>query len=384
MCGATPGDCEVNLETMVPASLWESVRNNYEKRDFTGAILDSCYFLSDLIRQKSGLDGDGAQLIGQALGGANPKIRIAKDQSESEQNIQKGIESILRGFYQAIRNPRSHKKIIDGAEDAISIIAFCGYLVRQIEQARAPASKQELVKRILDPDFVPQKRYAELLVEELPPGLKMDIFFELYEQRKKWVSGSMRHFNSAIMEKMTDDEQKAVVELISDDLKTADDDIAIQNVLSSFPGSLWEDVSEVARLRIENRVIRSIGSGRYDSKAQRCLGGAMATWARAQFPYFLSKRDLIAALHAKLASRDHRERDYALQFFIGILSEFSKDEITLIDRLFTRKLKEGIQVFYDALIFSPWGKTHWSSELDKAFDEFAPKEEYDSDEEIPF
>jgi uncharacterized protein (TIGR02391 family) len=369
---------------MIPASLWESVRNNYEKRDFTGAILDACYFLSELIRQKSGLDGDGAPLIGQALGGTNLKIRIARDQSESEQNTQKGIESLLRGFYQAIRNPRSHKKIMDGAEDATSIIAFCGYLVRQIEQARAPASKQELVKRVLDPDFVPQKRYAELLVEEMPPGLKMDIFLELYEQRKSWISKSMQHFNAAIMEKMTDHERKSIIELISDDLKTADDDTAIQNVLSSFPGSLWEEVSEVARLRIENRIIRSLGSGRYDSKARRCLGGAMATWTRGQFPYFLSKRELISALYAKFSSRDHQERDYALEFFIDILSAFPKDKLVTIDRLFTRKLKEGIAAFHDPLLFSPWDKKHWSSELDKAYDAFVQKKEQDEEDEIPF
>jgi uncharacterized protein (TIGR02391 family) len=143
----------VNLETILPQDIREAIRINYEKRDFTSAILDCCYFISELLRRKSGVDGDGVPLVGQVLGGPNPKIRIAKDQSETEQNIQKGIESILRGFYQAIRNPRSHKKINDSADDAICILMFFGYIVKQIEQAKAPASKEALVSRILDKDF---------------------------------------------------------------------------------------------------------------------------------------------------------------------------------------------------------------------------------------
>jgi uncharacterized protein (TIGR02391 family) len=150
----------VNLETKLPTELWESVRTNYEKRNFTGAILDAFYFLSDLLRKKSGAEGDGASLIGQALGGVSPKIKLNKLQSESEWNAQKGIEQLLRGFYQAFRNPRSHEKTADTEEDAQILIDFIGYLVRQIDQAKAQFSRQDFLKRVLDPDFVPQKRYA--------------------------------------------------------------------------------------------------------------------------------------------------------------------------------------------------------------------------------
>jgi Protein of unknown function (Hypoth_ymh) len=66
----------VNLETNLPTELWEAIRINYEKRNFTGAILDGFYFLSDLLRNKSGIEGDGAPLIGQALGGSSPKIKL--------------------------------------------------------------------------------------------------------------------------------------------------------------------------------------------------------------------------------------------------------------------------------------------------------------------
>ena len=88
----------MNLETRIPSPLWEAVRTNYEKRSYTAAILDAFYFLSELIRAKSGIEGDGSALIGQALGGAVPKIKLNRLQSESDWNIQRGAEQLLRGL----------------------------------------------------------------------------------------------------------------------------------------------------------------------------------------------------------------------------------------------------------------------------------------------
>ena len=98
----------MNLETSLEPRLWEAVRANIETRNFTGAILDGIHLLSDIIRERSGLEGDGVQLIGAAFGGASPKLKVNRLQTETEQNVQRGTEAMLRGLYQAIRNPRSH------------------------------------------------------------------------------------------------------------------------------------------------------------------------------------------------------------------------------------------------------------------------------------
>jgi uncharacterized protein (TIGR02391 family) len=103
----------MNLESKIEERLWKMIQNSYEDRNYTGAIHDAIYFLSDLIREKSGLESDGVSLIGQAFGGKSPKLKVNKLQSESDKNIQAGIAQILRGIYQAIRNPRSHEKYND-------------------------------------------------------------------------------------------------------------------------------------------------------------------------------------------------------------------------------------------------------------------------------
>ena len=131
---------DMNLETKLDSRVWEAVRNSFEENNFTGAILDAIYFLSELIREKTGLETDGIALIGQAFGGKSPKIKINRLQSESDWNIQNGTEQILRGIYMAIRNPRSHEKYTDSEEDARAIIFFLNYLVKIVYKSKTPFS----------------------------------------------------------------------------------------------------------------------------------------------------------------------------------------------------------------------------------------------------
>jgi uncharacterized protein (TIGR02391 family) len=93
----------MNLKTHISNNLWLAIQSNYENGDFNGAILDAIHYLSNLLREKTGVDGDGSSLIGQVFGGEHPRLRINKLQTETEKNEQKGIENILRGIYQAIR-----------------------------------------------------------------------------------------------------------------------------------------------------------------------------------------------------------------------------------------------------------------------------------------
>lgn len=99
------------------------MRNNY-----TGAIIDSIMYINNRIREKADLQNDGISLVGAAFGGNEPKIKLNKLQTESEHNVQKGVEQILRGIIQGIRNPRSHEKFDDSLEHANSIILFISYL----------------------------------------------------------------------------------------------------------------------------------------------------------------------------------------------------------------------------------------------------------------
>jgi len=373
---------DMNLETTLPPDMWAAIRVNYEKGDFTAAVQDCGYYISELLRQKSGADGDGVPLVGQALGGANPKIRVAKDQSITEQDIQRGIEQILRGFYQAIRNPRSHKKILDSADDATSIIAFCGYIVRQLQQAKALASKEELIRRVLDKDFVPQENYARLLVDEIPSRLKLEVFLGVFEKRSEWKSNGIYYFNKVIISDLSPEDQASVVSLISDELKTTDDEVSIRHVISLFPPEMWERYAEIARLRVEHKIIRSINEGRYDVAEGRCLSGGLGVWAKGRLTRFVLKKHLLSALAAKIRSDNSHEREYVTAYFLNELDQFEKEELGPILAALIQRLKKGDKALYNALAF--WSLDSRSADFDEAYDNFVADPNCDLDDEIPF
>ena len=144
----------MNIETAVSEYLWGEIKQNYEEGRFTDAIKDCIMHLSNVIREKSNVEGDGVQLIGDAFGGIAPKIQVTKLKSENDKNVQRGVEALLRGIYQAVRNPRSHDRISDSQRDADAIILFVDYLLRIINQSQSQFSLDPYLSRVFDNSFV--------------------------------------------------------------------------------------------------------------------------------------------------------------------------------------------------------------------------------------
>lgn len=311
----------MNLETSLQPRLWEVIRNNVESRNFSGAVLDAIHFLSDVIRERSGLEGDGVALIGAAFGGASPKLKVNRLQTESEQNVQRGVESLLRGVFQAIRNPRSHGSYIDDEKDAVVILLFLDYLLRIVDQSRSPFALPSFVGRVLDPDFVPTERYAVLLVKEIPQNKRVLTCRELFARRSEADITKIRVFFKEIFRKMTDDEVFEISEVLSDELRTTDDEETIRFVVGGFGPHVWPRLDEVARLRIENKLIGSVRQGSYLKTQRRCTGGAFGTWTRSIIPHVTLKDELWTAVFDKLGSSDVHEQDYAFTYFTSFIDK---------------------------------------------------------------
>lgn len=74
----------MSLAGSIDERLWLAIQASYEAGDYSSAILDCVFYLSELIRNKSGLDTDGNSLVGDAFGGANPIIKVNSLHTESE------------------------------------------------------------------------------------------------------------------------------------------------------------------------------------------------------------------------------------------------------------------------------------------------------------
>jgi uncharacterized protein (TIGR02391 family) len=194
----------MNLQTHISSELWVAIEPTYEAGTYSHAIVEAMHHLSTVIRDRSGVDGDGAALVGQALGGDSPRLLVNAFQSETDRNIQRGIEQILRGLYSAVRNPRSHEQMKDSQHDADSIIYFVNYLLGFLAASREAFTVERFMATLTDKEFVESSRYAELLVGEVPANRRAEALTELYRSRKSVELKKLRFVISTLISLLTD------------------------------------------------------------------------------------------------------------------------------------------------------------------------------------
>lgn len=378
----------MNIETKIDERLWRAIQSTYNDRNFTGAILDAIYLLSDLIREKTGLESDGAALAGQAFGGKSPKLKVSKLQTESEKNIQVGIEQLLRGLYQAIRNPRSHEKHTDKQDDADAIILFINYLVQIIDQSKTPFTKSEFLKRVFDTQFVKNERYAKLLASEVPPKHRIGVMLDIFRDRETGDGNKLKYFVEAMLPKLTKGEKAELYAAISDELKFTDSDSAIRSILQIFPSDCLSKLDEAARLRTENKLLQSIKEGQYLKKGDKCVAGALGTWARNRCSYFILKNEMIHTLTTKLRSDNSLEHEYVFKYFWEALVSLTTSAPPRLVNTIKKKLKEGNKNFYERLMSEKkFGSPEWVEPFKQEIDSFKESEQTPdtfSTDDIPF
>lgn len=325
----------MNLQTHIRPDLWLAIANIYQVKGYSNAILDAMHFLSDVLREKTGVDGDGATLVGQALGGDSPRLRINKLQTETERNIQKGLEQILRGLYLAIRNPRSHEQIDDTEDTADSIIYFINYILSILDKSEEPFILRKYLERVFDEDFVSDDRYAELLADEIPVNKRTETLIEIYRRRMEGDGDKLAYIVKAIICKLTNEQLTQFIAVISDDFKTIQDEDFIVLALQIIPPNLWLSISEVARLRIENKLLGSIKEGEVYLVIEEAKG-VLGAWARRFLEFFTLKAKAYQILLDKLEDTDSDDRRYVMKFFLGVLPQ------TFTEKLQVSRLIEAI------------------------------------------
>lgn len=309
----------MNLQTHIPSLLWAAIANAYEAKNYSHAILEATYYLSTLLRERAGVDGDGATLVGQALGGDLPKLKLNALQTESEKNAQKGFEQILRGVYTGIRNPRSHEQTIDGKETADAIIHFLGYVVGLLNASKEAFTIEAFVERVFDSEFVESARYAELLVAEIPKLRLADALIALFRARRKAELRKLRYLVPALTSALAPNQLGSYLSLVSEELRTAADDVAIRTALQMLTPEIWPNLAELPRLRIENKLVTGIRTGEVLQSGKTTQ--PLATWSSNFLKAFTTKSEAANALISRLDAQDPDARHYAAKFFMRHLPE---------------------------------------------------------------
>jgi len=313
----------MDLNDIVSEDIYLVIKNKYDNQLYSDAILDSIKYLTNIIREKSKVDGDGAGLIGQAFGGQSPKIKINKMATTSEIDEQKGYEQILRGIYCGIRNPRSHEQYQDVKEVADPIIIFINYLAEMIKSTKSYFQLEEYKNRVFDPLFVEREDYAEMLVSEIPSDEIVNTSISILQDRNRGESEKLDIYFKALFNKMDRSQYDSLMKSISNELKIAQQNNDIVSIVRLIEPKFWPILDDDVKIRIENVIIESVREGYYDMY-EGIKKGHLGTWARDIGGYFKLRRELGEAIIEQLNSNWYAQ-NYIAEYFIYNLSSIIID-----------------------------------------------------------
>jgi uncharacterized protein (TIGR02391 family) len=128
----------VGFEELLHPIVKDHALHHYRDGHLREAVFNSIVAIFDLIRKRTQIDKDGAQLVAQAFSLDSPYLVFSEINTESGQNDQKGFLQILQGAYLGIRNPKAHSLAHDLDErKAAQYLIFASLLARRVDEAKA-------------------------------------------------------------------------------------------------------------------------------------------------------------------------------------------------------------------------------------------------------
>ncbi len=128
---------EVGFISLLHPKVIQSSLRHYEDADYREAVLNAMLALTETIREKSGLDGDGVALASRVFKPEEPVLVFNEIKTISGRDEHDGFHKIMLGAFQGVRNPKSHRSISDlTAQSAAQYLVFISLLVRRVEEAK--------------------------------------------------------------------------------------------------------------------------------------------------------------------------------------------------------------------------------------------------------
>ncbi len=310
-----------SLKDLIDEKLWDSIKRNYLAESYTNAILDSIQFIGDLIREKSGVAGDGNTLIGTAFGGTNPKIKVNNLRTESEKNVQKGIESLLRGVYSAFRNPRSHSKYEDDETAAFEIIILINHLLKLVDQSKGRFTIDLFLKRVIDSDFVQTHKYADLLVSDIPVGKRLEVAIEVFQKKEECYIHNLKYIWTSLYKTLNENENREILEMVSEELRFTDSYPSIIRCIAIFEKA-WDQIDEDARLRAENKMIKLIPQATLNRDGGTNAAGTYASWFTSIINKSSLREKISYAIYESLSSHEEDKQRFIVHHYGEYIESF--------------------------------------------------------------
>lgn len=370
--------------------LWSFVKTNYEASNFQAAILDSIYFISKDIRDKTDLDLDGVSLVGKALGGESPILKINSLLTENDKNEQKGIEAILRGVFQGIRNPRAHGKKEDNKETCDSIFIIINFIYSHIKNSKGKFDINSFTDFVLDKDYVESQEYTDLIISQIPEIKLFDTLTHIISNRKNLKPNIFYLIINSFREKLNNIQLEEMDKVFSQILQKTAEDSDIRLITSAYKEENWTRIEHAARLRIENKLLKSFEEGYFDATKVAIKSGILGTWLTNVIPKMNMKTKYNLLLTKKLGSNSYNEVEYIFRYFGNYIIIDDEEPSNYLINTINNGLKKGDARFYNFIQFYfSYDPPAWTEKINEAYTNFKevklqPEYDYEDDDDIPF
>lgn len=123
--------------------LRDTTRTLFRDRHYALAVEEGYKALNNLVKNRTGLTGDGAGLMTKAFSADKPVLRLNELRTQSQRDQQIGYAQIFAGAMTGIRNPRAHEhRYLDEPHAALELLSLANHLFRQATEAKRTRSKK--------------------------------------------------------------------------------------------------------------------------------------------------------------------------------------------------------------------------------------------------
>ncbi|HEX5482190.1 MAG TPA: TIGR02391 family protein [Terriglobia bacterium] len=126
------------LQRNVHPDVLQFCRVELLQENYFHAVFEAAKSVAEKIRDKTGLTGDGADIVDKAFSLTAPLLAINTLRTETEQSEQKGFANLLKGMFGTFRNVTAHAPKITWPipeQDALDLLSLVSYLHRRLDAA---------------------------------------------------------------------------------------------------------------------------------------------------------------------------------------------------------------------------------------------------------
>jgi uncharacterized protein (TIGR02391 family) len=308
----------MTLQNRISPELWSAVSDSYESGNFTHSITDAMSFVTQVVRERSGLHGDGDDLVGRALGFTDtrpPIIKVNRLQTQTERDVQRGLMFTLKGLYALVRNPRTHERFNDDKDTADTLILFLDYLLNFLGRSQPSFTVEDFVDMVIDPHFVFAEEYIEHLVDKVPRLKRYDTLVATYRQASWKLIDNFASVVGALVGLLDESEKVDFLSVVSDDLVKVDKPSDVTLLLRVLPAELWIRLDRMPRMRAESMLIDEFQAAFYVPRIEQ-INRTAGTWVSSIAANCLLKDRLRDVTLDKLRSADFDHHNFVAKYLM--------------------------------------------------------------------